>query len=65
MKPRVWKFGWEHLEQVEMVLDDLEGTRLTLSAEKSHFTWKEVVMLRHFCNAEGQLLEMSKVEAIN
>ena len=65
VKPRIRKFVWEHLERVKMVLEDLVKVRLTLSAEKSYFAQKEVVVVGHLCNADGRLPEKSKVEAIN
>ena len=65
VKPGVRKFVWDHLERVEMVLQDLVKAKLTLSAEKSYFAMREVVVVGHLCNAQGQLPEASKVAAIN
>ena len=63
-KPGIQKFVLDHLERVEMVLQDLVKARLTLSVEKSYFAMREVVVVGHLCNAEGQLPEASKVAAI-
>ena len=64
VKPGIRKFVWEHLETVQMVLDDLVTSRLTLSPEKSLFAQPEMVIVGHLCNAEGRLPERKKVEAI-
>ena len=65
IRPGIRQFVWNHLERVEMILQDLVKAGLTLSAEKSFFAKKEVVIVGHLCMSRGRMPEPGKVHAIS
>jgi hypothetical protein len=53
--PNICCFVWEHLNNVNCILQWLKHTGGTFSAKKSHFCMPSAVIVSHQCTYEGQL----------
>ena len=58
-------FVWEHMKDVEAILQRLIEVGLTLSGEKSSFGLKEIMVVGQICGAFGRVPSRAKVDAIN
>jgi hypothetical protein len=59
------QFIWEHLRDVEAILQRLIEVGLTLSGEKSSFALEENMVVGQICGASGKRPSKLKVDAIN
>jgi hypothetical protein len=59
------QFVWEHLWDVEAILQRLMKVGLTLSGEKSSFGLEEIMVVGQICGANGRRLCKLKVDAIS
>ena len=60
----IWRFIWEHLNNVHHILHQFSHAGATVSASKLFIGVPEVVILGHKCNYEGHVPDDSKVAKI-
>ena len=58
------KFVWDHIQDVEAILQRLIEAGVTLSGEKSAFGLKEILVVGHMCGTYGRKPNGAKVDAI-
>jgi hypothetical protein len=58
------KFIWDHIQDVEAILQRLIEAGVTLSGEKSAFGLQEIVVVGHLCGPYGRKPNHDKVEVI-
>ncbi|RPD57649.1 hypothetical protein L227DRAFT_467307, partial [Lentinus tigrinus ALCF2SS1-6] len=58
------RFIWEHLQNVNRVVQCMKHAGGTLSGKKLVLCAHEIVVVGHQCMLEGRLLETSNVEAV-
>ena len=58
-------FVKDHINDCEMVLERLEGARITFSGEKSAFGQSEILVVSHLCGPYGWKPSLTKVEEIS
>jgi hypothetical protein len=59
------QFVWEHVKDVEAILQRLIEVGLTLSAEKFSLGLKKIMVVGQICGAFGRMPSRAKVDAIN
>jgi hypothetical protein len=62
--PNIRRFVWEHLNNVNQILQHLKHTRGTFSAMKSHFCVPSAVIVGHRCTYKGHLPDTARVQKI-
>ena len=64
MQGGIRKFVYDHIQDVEAILQRLTEAGVTLSGEKSAFGLQEIVVVGHLCGAYGRKPNQEKVEVI-
>jgi hypothetical protein len=64
MQGGIRKFVYDHIQDVEAILQQLMEARVTLSGEKSAFGLQKIVVVGHLCGAYGRKPNQKKVEVI-
>ncbi|KAL5501135.1 hypothetical protein ACEPAH_9522 [Sanghuangporus vaninii] len=62
--PNIRRFIWEHLNDVNCVLQHLKVVSATVSGKKLVIAAPEVVIVGHTCNYSGRVPATSRIEAI-
>ena len=62
--PGIRRFIWEHLENVNRVIQRIEHAGGTFSGIKSHICVESAIVIGHKCTIEGRLLNESPVQKI-
>ncbi|KAJ3571155.1 hypothetical protein NP233_g3930 [Leucocoprinus birnbaumii] len=62
--PGIRRFVWEHLQNVNRVIQRVKHAGGTFSASKSHFCVPTATVVGHLCTYEGRLPETSRVQKI-
>ncbi|KAF7763895.1 hypothetical protein Agabi119p4_8432 [Agaricus bisporus var. burnettii] len=62
--PQIRRFVWEHLNNINRILQRIKHAGGTFSAKKSHFCTPTAVVVGHQCTYEGRLPDTARVQKI-
>ncbi|KAJ3564557.1 hypothetical protein NP233_g8218 [Leucocoprinus birnbaumii] len=62
--PHIRRFVWEHLQNVNRILQRIKHAGGTFSAAKSHICVPSAVVVGHLCTYEGRLPDTARVQKV-